>query len=248
MNRYILSIIMCLWCECAGAYTNEFIGAVASGGVVSSCPVGTYIFSWGGEWPSDVDKSCDNSADVAGVNGTITGSPVISVTEGEGGADVALTANAANEYLSWPSSGARIDINGAQTLWVRVYISATHTGDTRIFEALYDATNIIHVTIKADLQILGTHRIGGTAPNAYGAAIASGTWVDIAYTWDRQNQDHAVNSVGTWDEDVNELSSTDGSDITAIKVGAVVFSMGDGEYVKVTKFAIVSGYKAAKPW
>lgn len=33
--RYILTVIFCLWAICAGAYTNGFIGAVASGGGAS---------------------------------------------------------------------------------------------------------------------------------------------------------------------------------------------------------------------
>lgn len=247
-----------------GAWSGDLTGTVYNDGAVtmtgnksgsatftalSSCMSGTYLFAWNGEHTSGTGYACEGDGDPA--SGTVTGSPTISTAVGEGGADVALMADLNNEYLTWSDSGgARIDLNGAQTLWMRVYVSAAPAGSTRLFNAEYDANNYIGVNLSTSLDVVATHKISATAPTAYGAAaISSGQWVDIAYAWDRPNQDHAVNSNGAWYEDANELASSDGTDITAIRIGPYYgFSMPANENVRVSKYAIVPGYKAAKPW
>ena len=245
--------IIALWLAALMMAAQPIQAAVCVGfgqSAASSCMSGTYIFGWGGEWPSDTDRACDTSGDGTGVNGTVNGSPDISTAYGEGGADVALTADASGESIKWTDSAAgRIDLNGAQTIWLRVYISATPTGDTRFLTASYDTSSYLMIVVRNNREVVGTHRIGATAPTAYGAALTAGTWTDIAYSWDMPNLDHTINTSGTWEDDNNELSSTEGTDITEIYMGAQYgFSMGAGENIRITKFAIVDGYKATKPW
>lgn len=216
---------------------------------LSSCMSGTYLFAWNGEHASGTGYACEGDGDP--VSGTVTGSPTISTAVGEGGADVALMADAVSKYLSWPdSAGARIDLNGAQTVWMRVYVSATPTGYSRIFTAEYDSSNYVSIEVTSVREIRGQHKIGATTGQVWGTgSIAAGAWVDIAYTWDRPNRNHSVNVSGSWRADETELSTSDGADLTSIKIGPYSsFTMPANENTRVTKYAIVSGYKAAKPW
>lgn len=215
------------------------------------CLSGTYIFGWGGEWTGDTDKACEGSSDTTGVDGTVYGSPEISTTYGESGSDVALRADANNEYIKWSDSGgSRIDINGARTLWMRVYISAAPTNDTRLFIASGDTTNNIYCVARSSASIMCTHRIGASVPTAYSDAyFSTGTWFDFAYSWDFPNGDHSVNLASAWADDNNEIGTTEGVDVVEFSVGTNGgFSMGTGESIRISKFAVLDGYKTAKPW
>lgn len=245
--------IIALWLAALLLAVQPVQAAVCVGFGQSSsavCLSGTYIFGWGGEWTGDTDKACEGSSDTTGVDGTVYGSPEISTTYGESGSDVALRADANNEYIKWSDSGgSRIDINGARTLWMRVYISAAPTNDTRLFIAIGDTTNNIYVVIKSSRELMGLHRIGAAVPSAYGSAISVGTWTDVAYSWDFPNQDHSANTTGTWEDDNNEIGTTEGVDMVEFSVGTNGgFSMGAGESIRISKFAVLDGYKTAKPW
>jgi len=211
------------------------------------CMTGTYTLGWTGDWPSDTDRACAGSGDETGVNGAITGSPDIGTDYGEGGS-VGLKANAVNEYITYVDSDY-VSGNSAYTIWLRVYISAIPTGNTRLFTLYGDATNYINAVFTNTGNVMATWRSGATTPTAYGTAVLStGTWSNVGYTWDTPNQDHAVDTNGSWDEDLNEITTTMSTDITNIYIGSESqFSMGGGEYFQVDKWAIVSGYKASRP-
>lgn len=246
MKRYLtlaLFVLLCASWPCHALITGY------SRGSGSTCMSGTYLFAWTGEHTSGTDFACDGASNP--LDGTVIGAPVFGIGYGEGSPDVGIRSDAVNEYLSFADSGgAIVDINGAQTVWMRIYVSATPTATTRLFQANYDASNFINIVISSTNRINGFHRIGATQPYALGdTAIANDAWVDVAYSWDFVNKDHSVNSDGTWDDDLDELSATEGPDITSIRVGTYnEFSMPASEYIQVTKIAVVAGYKAAKPW
>lgn len=253
MKKLILVLILLLIPGLSFAGSQQIMSVIGmakgQGGGGASCMSGTYLFAWDGSHTSGTDYGCNGSG--TEVDGTVVGALDIGTDYGEGSPDIGIKGDAVNEYITWPNSGGvPLDINGVQTVWVRVYVNATPLGNTILFAANYDATNYLKIAVNSTRNIVGYHRIGAASMSAYGdVAITAGTWIDIAYTWDRPNRDHSVNSDGTWDDDYDELSATDGPSLTSVSVGPRgEFSMTAGDYVQVTKFAILNGWQAAKPW
>lgn len=251
--KKILFVFFVLWLFASQSYAwspaLQAVVGMMGAATGYNCMTGTYTLAWNGQWPSDTDKACATSADTTGVNGTITGSPDIGTDYGEGAPIVGIKANAVNEYISYTNS-SYVGFNGAYTVWVRMYVSEAPTGDTKIFDLNYDSNHYVTCVVKSTRDIMCTWRDGTTVTaTAYGdVAITAGAWTDLAYSWDQPNQNHSVNADGTWDDDNNELTSTQSNEITAIRIGTVAnFSMNATQYLSVDKWAIVSGYKASKP-
>lgn len=251
MKKFILFLVLLLFPSLCFAATGQIRSVVmmAKAAAAGSCMSGTYTIAWDGSESTGSDYACDGSG--TPLDGTITGALDINSTDGEGGGDVVLRADAVNEYISWADSGgAKVNLNGAQTVWVRVYISAAPTGQIKFFNAGYDTSNYISFNVNTSRQTQSFHRTGATNATIYSTnTITVGTWTDVAYAWDRPNQSHAVNIGDTWKEETNELVTEQTGNATYIRSGADgAFSMAAGENIRVTKFAVVNGYKAAKPW
>ena len=228
--------------------TVAWVGVPSGNGSVD-CPsfYDDSILSWDGDYPSDTDAACETDGD--SVQGTVNGSPDIGTSYGESGS-VGIKVDASGESISYTDSGGvYADLNGARTVWMRIYFSAVPTGDCEIFHARYDGDNNATITVKSTAQILGYHESSATYASAYGAAISPDSWVDVAYSWDLPNRDHSANTSGSWEDDNDELSESVGTDVTDIYFGSpYAFSMGAGEYYQITQWAIVNGYKTACPW
>lgn len=162
-----------------------------------------------------------------------------------------LTANEQN--VTWADSGDQyIDDDAAQTIWKRIYISDAALDDhVVIFEGWDSWDNYIFITVRTDLEIRPFYVADGVGDSIEGTAETSGQWRDIAYSWDKPNDDHSVYSGGGWTDSNNTITDDMTSDLDHIIMGEEYTSAGDpgvGKYINITQWAIVSGYKTAKPW
>lgn len=181
----------------------------------------------------------------------------ISGTYGETGNGALL--DTLDEYLTWPDSGkAYIDDTGARTIYLRAKMVSECTTIQAIFEAYYDADNIIFIEATgADDSLRGSFEGQGNAENAIGADTFNvvGTWVDIGYTWDTPagegtpTGDHAtLNDGGTWDPDSNELGYVMADDVSEIQIGERRSQHGGcTEMIYLNQLVIMSGYQTALP-
>jgi hypothetical protein len=219
---------------------------VAAGG--SSCPsfydATNVIISWDGDHSSGTNYLCESDGDA--VAGTNTNLP-ISTDYGESSSNGSLH-DTIDERLRWTQTADQyFDNEGPQTLWIRAYFTGTTpTNDIVIFEASDESLTFDIKQDNAASYIVGTHI---SNVNAGGSLSATGSWVNIAYSWDTTEQDHSVYNGSTWEDDNNELVST-GNDVTEFSLGNYIKAVASEptEDVQVTQWALMSGYKAGVPW
>ena len=110
--------------------------------------------------------------------------------------------------------------------------------------------------IYTDNKVVGYYSVTtGTDQTAFGLTPTTGSWVDVAYSWDKPNDDHSANPgdgvwASTWEDDDNEITSAQTNNINEVFIGNDngAHPVWTTEYIYITDFAIVSGYKQACPW
>ncbi len=229
------------------------LGVIGSGTPAAAggnCMTGTYTFAWTGDYPSDTDAACDSVG--TAVQGTLVNG-VISTDYGESGTN-GLQIDAASEYIVYTTSAdAHFDPSIAQTVWLRIYVSANPVQNTGIFYACgaTDCTGVdyINIIILTTGEVLGSYRNDTISVQNYSASSVSlAAWIDVAYTWDPTNQDHDITHNGTtWSEDVNEITTTSTWDAVRINTGNRSTSSPSANYILIDKMAVVNGYRASKP-
>lgn len=250
MKKLIIAFLVLLlpsfsW---AGSQQIRQVVGMAKSSSGSSCMSGTYLFAWDGSHTSGTDFACDGDGN--SIDGAVTGSPAFSTSYGEDGSEMAMRIDANGEYVTWAdSAGTLVDINGAQTVWLRVYFDSVPIGYTRVWHAgnTDPLSTLLVEPGPATIRGLYSH-LTTTETKSTSSAITEDAWVDIAYSWDATGADHAVNLGSTWQEDLNELPTGPVADVTNIRIGTYFGFVMSGSYYSITKFAVVSGYKAAKPW
>jgi len=235
-----------------GASVSSINGATASGwnGVAlssggSGCPTGTYTFSWSGEYSSGVTYGCDSIG--TSVSGSIEGSPDISTTYGEGSPDVAIRYTATSQQLTFSNTSSLVNLQSAQTVWVRAYLSVAPSGSTLFFEFNLSTYTGAYCEVHSNFEMYCYYN-GATPNSAYGnmPSGGAGAWFDFAYSYDPENTNHSVNTNSTWQDDNGEIATIE-SNATDIIIGSAGKFSSSGD-ARVTRLAVVPGYKAAKPW
>ena len=254
MKKLILSTLFILCLSFQASAWNPMV--VVSGGG-SSCPsfynATDVIFSWDGDHDSGTEYACNTAGDaLEGTNSNLT----IHTDYGESGSNGA-NIDATDKYLTWEDSGDQyIDDVGPQTIWMRVYISATPDDYTVLFESVYNADNRLELMIADDLSNFDYYNAGSSPASATHSVLA-GSWIDIAYSWTTPagagtpTGDHSSWGGSTWEDNDNELGYAMASNLPNITLGDNLTGAngpGAGKYINVTQFAIVDGYKSAKPW
>ena len=252
----IIAIALCFCAVSSIAWMNVVtVGVgVPSGGGGVDCPsfYESAILSWDGDYPSDTDTACETDGD--SVQGSQSGGD-LGTDYGESGS-VGFKVDAANEHISYSQTADQyIDDLGAVTIWMRVYFSALPTGDTAIFFAYSATSSYVLIIARSSGEFIGIYRDAATSNSVYSpSSISAESWVDIAYSYDRASANtHTFNTGGSWKADeADSLSTSTVGNISKIEIGetdeGASFSMGVGEYYQITQWAIVNGYKAAKPW
>ncbi len=217
----------------------------------SPCPsfYASAIFSWDGDHTSGTNYGCETDGDA--VQGTNSGLQ-IDTDNGESGSNGALV-DSLNEYLTWTDSGDQyIDDDSEQTIWMRVYISEAVDDDTSLFESWIDGENRIILLLHSTDTIWGVYEADNTYDSTTAGSFPTGSWTDIAISWDYTEDDFsAYEANGGWVDDTNEGFGTMISDLDDITIGENATNMGPagtGIFIRITQFAIVSGYKTAVPW
>ncbi len=229
-------------------YVNPYIlgSAVTVAATPSNCMAGTYVFSWTGDYPGSTTTACNSAG--AALSGTLVGGAVVSTDYGEVG-DKGLQVNATNKFIIYIAT-AGVTPSAAQTLWMRVFLSAAPTANTEVFKG-YElptaSTTYISLSVQTDRSILGTYRNPTINVTAAGPSLLSiSTWTDIGYSWDPPNQDHSTAVGTTWDEDLNEITTTTSTVADRIVIGNFS-SSNPGCEIRIRQMAIVNGYQASKP-
>jgi len=155
------------------------------------------------------------------------------------------------EYVEWSQTADQyFDGGAAQTIWLRVYLEGTPDLQFYFFDAYADADNRIGMAVTTGGNGRYYQDDSGAEDSAYGDITAT-TWIDIAYTLDPANADHAAWE-GSWDEDLNEIG--------AMAESIIEYNLGDSgnwyradgsqpsNQIYVTQWALVDGYKAGVPW
>lgn len=232
--------------------TVAWVGVPSGGGSECSSFYDDSILSWDGDYPSDTDAACETDGDQ--VQGSQSGGD-LGTDYGESGS-VGFKVDAANEHISYSQSADQyLDDLGAVTIWMRIYFSALPTSTAAIFMGFNGVGNYILIDVRNTGELTGTYRDVGTVNLVYSpSSISAESWVDVAYSYDRASANtHTFNTGGSWKADESDsLSTSTVGDISKIDIGETdeggAFSMGAGEYYQITQWAIVDGYKAAKPW
>jgi hypothetical protein len=200
-----IMLIACLITAPAGAGVDEFLGqdtvdefigqpVAAAGG---SCPSGTYLFAYDGDYPSDTGKACLNSGG-SQVDDTQNNSPTVTSDY------VTLANNTADQYISWASIGS-CPVPG--TLWLSAYLDdATSDQDTNIdntllVEIYFDSDNYIQLRFEASSSALKCYFKGGGTTDAIaieGLSVDTEYRVGVSWALAAENPDFCI-TVDTFD-------------------------------------------------
>ena len=250
-----IAIIAILLLIAGAAYARMTVvgiaGMVSSGGPPSFYNATNVVLSWDGDSPLGTNYAykADGTA-LEGINTNLE----ISTSYGAGGSNGAIV-DTADERIIWTDSGGTlVDVNATGTIWARIYETADIDAvNMNFFECVYAAdTDRINVYVNPSItRLYGVYVGGSTSANALVGSIPNSSWIDVAYSWDRPNGDHAVYYT-TWEgnEDLDEIGAiTFASDVTAITLGNLAASqIITAGAVYVTQWAITSDYMGTKPW
>jgi hypothetical protein len=160
------------------------------------------------------------------------------------------THDTADEGLSIiQSEDQYLDGNAAITIWFRIRLSDTLDQNVRIFEANGSSTNRFSIRVYNNSQINAQFYINVEDVTSDSALAGTGTWYDMAYSFDRPNEDQSINVGDAWSTgDDDELTSDPGG-IDEIVIGNDLANQSgtSSEQVQIDRWVIMSGYKTAKP-
>jgi len=251
MKKLILSILFILCLSFQASAWNPFV--VVSGGG-STCPswYASAVFSWDGDHSSGTNYGCAaDGTPVTGTNSNLT----ITTAYGESGSNGAHITDV-DQYLEFTGY---IDDATPQTLWIRIYISAAPAASVCLFDSYVDGNNFIRGYVQANLIATGGYngQSAGEQTATSQTTLTAASWIDIAYSWGTAagagtpTGDHSYYWGGGWQDDDNELGYAMTSTPTEFAIGEHLIGgdpPGGDDYINITQFALVDGYKASKPW
>lgn len=217
------------------------------------CMDGTYILAWDGDYGgTDGELELCHTSGAGTITGTNSGPLDLSTSHGESGSYGAR--NTTNDYnVDWTQTADQyLDMSGAQTLWLRVYIEGTPDNTLYIWESSAGSADAVGVYIGTT-SYAGIYRANNVIASATGGAWTGSGWYDIGYSWDYPNDDHSFkNADGPWSTESHDELITDptlGTD--DVKLGNFTIwqtAATSTNGVRVDKFALVDGYQASNPW
>jgi len=206
---------------------DEAVGVtIASGG--SDCPSGSsYLSAWGGNYPSDTDKICYNSQ-ASQKDGSSNGTFGVGTDYGEGGGDIGIQINAADEGYRWVVATDDLLDDTVGTICVRCEMQAL-TGNTQIVEFSFNSSNVASIYILSDGRVRGLYRGNGSGENVTEAGpISTSTWTTLKYTWDDTNDNHKI-CLGT-DANPTDCTEDTGDTLTPFSTAVDTLTAGEFEY------------------
>ncbi len=216
------------------------LGAAAA----PSCPSGTYLFAWNGDYGTDTDKGCFTSGGVV-KDGTQSGG-TLSATYGRTLVGMGITAS--DQYMTWTVTGGDgINVTDG-TLWMDIYVDdVTPTAEITLFESYLDADNYIKLVYTAPGGLTGTYRgngIGKLVPDTEDMVIG---WNTVGYSWQRTGTDkHSVKmNASAWVEET-ESAIFEGTP-TSITIGENLSGGAHTDVFYIDNVYILTGYQTAHP-
>ena len=209
------------------------------------------VWSWDGNYPGSHNTACDSAGtpDVADTDSATTGTDY-----GESGG-VGLLIDGVSDYLRWNQTAQQyIDETSAQTICMRINISATVADYTWIFAA-QNVGDEIEIFLKDTGVFVGVFNTTDDPDvSEEDAAPPTGSFVTVGYTFQDagSNGDLSVNDGnggGTWsdgwDDDIDGIDSVMTNALDDITIGHYSASNGPdaGKTVYIDKVAIINGYK-----
>lgn len=256
LMRYLLTLLILLLASPAYPWGGSVatIGGGTPAAATSSCPAGTYVMAWDGDYTSDTDKACIGSTPT---DGTISGATV-GTDYGETGNGALL--DAVDDYITYSLAAGDYSESGAYTFCMRArFVSDGTDTNTIIFEIEDDTDNVdqASIVITDDERVRISWRGNSTADTVQTAASAiskdSTTWYTIVGSWKPETaagNDMAVSANGgsTWvEEDDDPVAFV--AEMNGLSLGNYRIYQGAGpDPVHIDKWALVSGYKASCPW
>jgi len=206
------------------------------------------ILSWDGDHSSGTNIGCESDEDTV----TFTNeSATISTTYGEGAGDIGMLIDGSSVGLHLTQTADQyIDDDGAQTLWARIYMLGTIDASTIWLGGYYDSTERIRCYLRTNDELRASILADGTNYSVNSGTVSYTVWVDVAFSYDFPNDDIAV-YYGSWTESLDALTGDFSDKLNEVVIGTYGLggsSPGAGNELYITKYALVSGYKAAKPW
>jgi len=259
---FILIVILTLCCPVvadqtltigAGTHTMT-IGAgktiTVSGAVAATCPSGTYLFAWNGDYGSDKDKGCFTSG-ASQKDGTQSGG-TLSATYGQTGVGFGLTAN--DQYVTWAISGNDGIDPDVGTMWLDVYlpaVSITPAKQIIVFECFADGSNHLSLGIRALGGLFGFYEGTSTGKTVTTSTLGVEGWNRVAYSWSRSGAEethkHSVKlNAEAWIEDVEPLGTWAVS-ATSITIGEKDIGITHSDTVYIDDVYVLAGYQTAHP-
>jgi|GEM_PF-4359359 len=209
----------------------------------SSCPSGTYLFAWDGDYTGDTDKGCFASGGTT-KDGSLSGTAALHTDWGESGS-VGVAFPAANDDLSWAVS-SKDGLDPAQgTIYIRIKAVTTANTNT-VFIAWGDASNYILIDIINSNEVRGTYVGAGSTDYDYSSStVTDNTWTTIGFSWkaDEAGTDFSVTHDRTnWNDKDKDLAVMNGTDPASIKL---ISEEVDDVYID--RIVITSGFKDSLP-
>jgi len=224
--------------------------SILAGGT-TNCISGTYVLGWNGDWTLDTDKACIGSTDTTGKDSALVIGGTFSTDYGESGS-IGFIVDGTNHFSRYDQTLRQYaKDNVAQTIWMRIYISAALDADPYVIRLVDSAatTETIRIdiaTVTGSVYAVGTYR----AISATSGILATGSWITVGSSWDKGGTEKLAVCYGvTWSAefDISAQSFTTG--VNQIFVGnAGGGAPGAGKYVYIDKWVIQDGYKTACPW
>lgn len=251
--KIIVALFTFLFVHTAFADTQFIVNSYQYAVESSPCPAfyqdTNVVYSWDGDHNSGPNYACNNSGTgIAGTNTNLT----ISTSYGESGSNGALI-DSIDERLEFPDTGDQyINDVGPQTIWLRIYVDALPTSnDIVYFEANHGGTVdylVMNIAGSNDSQ-RGEYRGNSVSDTVTGGIPAIDTWIDVAYSWDYTEDDHSTYDGSSWTDDLNEGFNAMTGNLTSFMIGEEYSESSDDAtgIVWVTQFALMNGWKTAKP-
>jgi len=218
-------------------------------GDCSAC-AGEFALCWTGDHAGHLDRACAMSGSTV-LEGTNVG-VVVSDTYGED--DNGALEDNNNDRLCWD-----VDISPSQaTFWVSMK-PVDDDRDTRghFFEALYEGNAADHITLYLnhtdDHTITARYRAGTTGTQLINSneTLTTGgeaTWVRIGYSYDSENDKHALNVEGAGWQEEEETLDTFSQTLNRICIGEYISGTGHDDTYWIDNAYFIDGtYQGLDP-
>ena len=190
--------------------TDTVEGQVVTSGAAYTCPTGTYLFAYDGDYTGEVKQACFT-------NGTANKLG----TENDPGTNITVSADyvefdALNANLTFAVTGDDGLDDQEGTIYFSIYIVTTAGSNNLIesFPASLPDQNGIKILTSTG-QLIGFIEAGNVQHSTYGSTLSPDTWYRVGYAWKvgGAGANHSISgvtlgSVHSWADDEDALDAT----------------------------------------